>query len=166
VEIPQEAKDLFTEYNPDMSVASWAVRYAASLDNVMMVLSGMSNMQQLEDNTFYMENFVPLNEEEQKIVGKVVDIINSSTSVPCTACQYCVDGCPKQIPIPKYFALYNAHNQALNKGFSTSQTYYTNMTVTMSKASDCIGCGLCESSCPQHIAIIDELKNVANTFEK
>ncbi|MBQ7902787.1 MAG: aldo/keto reductase [Oscillospiraceae bacterium] len=166
VNIPEDAEKLFRDYAPDASTASWAVRYAASLDNVMMVLSGMSNYSQLDDNTAYMENFVPLNEEEKAIVDKVVDIINSSIAVPCTACGYCVDGCPMGIPIPKYFALYNAELQALNKGFSTQQTYYTNMTVTLPKASRCIGCGACEASCPQHIGIIDGLKLVAERFEK
>ena len=165
VAIPQEAQDLFREYNPDASVASWAMRYAASLDNVMMVLSGMSNMEQLEDNTAYMENFVPLNDEERVIIDKVVEIINSSIAIACTACGYCVDGCPKHIPIPKYFALYNAHLQALNKGFSTSQTYYTNMIRSMPAASECIGCGKCEKACPQHLEIINGLKDVVKALE-
>ena len=166
VAIPEEASKLFTDYNPDASLASWAVRYAASLDNVMMVLSGMSNMEHMEDNTSYMENFIPLKNEERVIIDKVVYIINSSIAVACTACGYCVDGCPKHIPIPKYFALYNAHLQALNKGFSTSQTYYTNMTMTAAPAGRCIECGKCEKSCPQHLNIIEELKNVAEAFGK
>lgn len=166
VDIPQEAEKLFKDYAPDASVASWAVRYAASLDNVMMVLSGMSNMDHVEDNTSYMENFVPLCDDEYRIIDKVVDIINSSIAIPCTACGYCVDGCPVGIPIPKYFALYNADLQALNKGFSTQMTYYTNMTVNLPKASQCIGCGQCESACPQHLAIIDGLKLVAERFDK
>lgn len=166
VAIPEEAEKLFKQANPNASIASWAVRYAASLDNVMMVLSGMSNMEQVEDNTAYMENFVPLNDGERKIIDKVVEIINSSIAVPCTACRYCVDGCPMQIPIPKYFALYNAHVQALNKGFSTSQSYYSNMIMTNTKASRCVECGACEASCPQHLDIIDSLKKVAETFEE
>ena len=166
VNIPQEAQDVLKGYNPDASLASWAVRYAASLDNVMMVLSGMSNMDHVEDNTSYMENFVPLNEEEYKAIDKVVDIINSSIAIPCTACNYCVDGCPAGIPIPKYFALYNADLQSLNKGFSPQQTYYTNMVVTLPRASRCIGCGQCESACPQHIEIIEGLKLVSERFDK
>ncbi len=166
VNIPQEAEELFKAHNPDTSIASWAVRYAASLDNVMMVLSGMSNMDHVEDNTSYMENFVPLNEEEYKVIDKVVDIINSSIAIPCTACNYCVDGCPAGIPIPKYFALYNADLQSLNKGFSPQQTYYTNMVVTLPRANRCIGCGQCESACPQHLEIIEGLKLVSERFDK
>ncbi len=161
--VPPKAAKLFKDREPNMSPASWAIRFAASCEGVFMVLSGMSNLQQLLDNTGYMEHFKPLTEEEIALCHKAADIINSAVSIPCTACRYCVDGCPMNISIPEYFALYNAEMNGTDKPDDTAD--YAELSAKYGKASDCIGCGQCEGHCPQHIEIINLLKDVAKTFE-
>ncbi len=164
--VPPEVEKIFKDAEPQMSVASWAVRYAASLEGVMMVLSGMSNMAQLEDNTSYMQNFKPLNKEELEVVENAVKTLHSLVSVPCTACRYCVEFCPMKIAIPDYFALYNAEKQERSdKPFNAQRVYYANLAKSHGKASSCIGCRLCEKHCPQHIEISKWMKEVAKTFE-
>jgi hypothetical protein len=165
--VPEPVEAMFKAYNPTASIPSWAVRFAASLDNVVMVLSGMSNMEQLLDNTGYMMEFQPLSEEEQKVVRTAVDMINSNIIIPCTSCSYCTDGCPKKIAIPKYFSLYNADKQEIKeKGWTPQGEYYDNLTKSFGKASSCVGCGQCERVCPQHLPIIQHLKEVAEYFEQ
>lgn len=165
-QLPEEAERRFRAIRPDLSPASWAIRYAASLDGVMMVLSGMSSMQQLEDNTSYMQDFQPLDAAERAAVDEVTAIIRRSIAIPCTACRYCVEGCPKKIAIPEYFALYNNLKQSLNKDFAVQGVYYSNLAQEHGKASDCIACRKCEKSCPQHLPIVESLRKVAEAFEK
>ncbi|MDR1126390.1 MAG: aldo/keto reductase [Deltaproteobacteria bacterium] len=163
--VPVEAEKLFKACRPDLSVASWAIRFAASLEGVMMVLSGMSTLPQLVDNISYMKNFVPLDAGERGVLEKAREIINATIAVPCTACRYCVSGCPQNIPIPSYFALYNAHMIDTNKHWSVQKAYYGNYAQKYGKASDCIACGQCEAHCPQHIEIVKSLKLVSQAFD-
>lgn len=165
--VPEPVEEMLKGYNQEASVASWAIRFAASLENVVMVLSGMSNMEQLQDNLSYMKELVPLNDEEQQLIGKAVDIINGNIAIPCTACEYCVEGCPKKIAIPKYFSLYNADKQEVKeKGWTPQGEYYDRLTNIFGKAGDCIACGQCEKACPQHLPIIKHLREVAGYFGK
>ncbi len=164
--VPDAVEELFKNHNPEASIPSWAVRFAASLDGVMMVLSGMSNMEQMLDNTSYMKDLVPVSDEEKLIIKQAVAMINSNIAIPCTGCSYCVDGCPMNIAIPKYFSLYNADLQEIKeKGWTPQGEYYDRLTENFGKASACVGCGQCEGVCPQHLPIIKDLKLVAEHFE-
>ncbi len=162
--LPEKAERLLRGVHPDWSNASWAVRFAASLENVMVVLSGMSSMEQMEDNSWYMQDFTPLTEEEKKVLEQVVEIIHEMAKIPCTACRYCVEGCPQQVAIPEYFALYN--EELADRGNPVHKQSYEQLSKEHGKASDCVECGQCEGICPQHLKAISWLKKVAETFEK
>lgn len=163
--VPKKSEQAMKEIHPDLSVASWAIRFCASLENVICVLSGMSNMAQLNDNLGYMESFVPFTQKEKEIVMQTADMINATASIPCTACRYCVSECPKNIPIPDYFELYNAQKQEIEKPFTVEEVHYEALADRYSKASDCIECKKCSKICPQHLNVPKYLKRVAELFE-
>lgn len=165
--IPREAELLFKEAEPEMSVASWAVRFASSLDNVVMVLSGMSNIEQVEDNLSYMRDFKPLTDEEKQLVMNVADIIKSKESIACTGCRYCVDDCPQKIGIPDYFRLMNEISKFGEGQIESAKQHYAYCTGSagMGKASSCIKCGRCEKHCPQHLSIRKYLEDTVKVFE-
>ena len=164
VNLPDEALRLMKEYAPEASAASWAFRFAASQEGVVRVLSGMNSMEQLMDNTATFKEFKPITEEEMAIIDQVREIIEKNTPIPCTACSYCTHGCPKQIAIPEYFALYNSIARTTGS-FSSQASYYNNISLRHGKAGDCIGCRQCEKACPQYLPITDYLKDVAEKFE-
>ena len=162
---PKEARALMKAVDPGASYASWAVRFAASLPGVMVVLSGMSDENQVRDNVSYMKEFVPLSDEEQETIRKVQKILSEVDQIPCTACHYCTPGCPKKINIPGIFSamnmqmIYDDHRAAVrNYGFATQGEH--------AKASECIHCGQCERQCPQHIRIPEWMDKIAAALEQ
>ena len=160
---PKEVREIFDSANKEVSYASWAIRYAASLNGIITVLSGMSNLEQMKDNLSYMRQFKPLDEKEQMAVRKAQEAINGVKSIPCTACHYCTAGCPKKIPIPEIFA---ARNKQLVWGqLEEGRKEYKQAVSSVGKASECIGCGQCERACPQQIKVVGRLAECAAALE-
>lgn len=153
---PEGVKALFKAADPNASAASWAIRFAASLDGIITVLSGMSNMQQMEDNLSYMRSFKPLSESELDVIKKAQLELTKDYSIKCTACHYCTDGCPMGIAIPEIFAVKNIEMK--NKSWDGGKQSYAAATQGKGKASQCIECGQCESACPQQLPVMKLLK--------
>lgn len=164
--VPKSVEETLRACHADWSPSAWALRFVAGLPNVKVVLSGMSTLAQVEENTATLSAAGPLSEAEQAVVRGAVRALNASVAIPCTGCAYCVQGCPRRINIPRAFSLYNTDCQELEgKGWTPQHELYENMTQVSGKASDCIGCGQCERMCPQHLPIIQHLKTVAAHFE-
>lgn len=159
-----EIKNEFKEFNPDKSIASFAIRFCASLDHVKMVLSGMSKMDDLIDNCDTYENFEVLSDEESEFLEKMAQKLAESVAVPCSECGYCVDACPEMIPIPEYFSLYNlSKNQPESNIY---RLYFDKLADEKVPADECTYCGTCLDFCTQKIDIPEELEKVCEHFEE
>ena len=148
-------KAIFDKENNGLSYSSWAVRFVASQEGIITALSGMSNLAQMEDNLSYMKDFKPLDDHEQEVIKAAMKAIEEDKSIPCTACHYCTEGCPMNIPIPEIFGVENRKKGSPE--FRTKREYSI-VTLNRGKASDCVACGQCEGVCPQHLPIIELLE--------
>jgi predicted aldo/keto reductase-like oxidoreductase len=157
-----KVKKILDASGSGLSYAGWAVRFCASLDNILAVLSGMSSLAQMEDNLSYMKHFQPLTEAEQEIIRQAQAALNEDKTIPCTGCHYCTEGCPMGIPIPEIFTVVN--RQKGSPHFRTVREYNI-VTQDKGKAHDCIQCGQCEGACPQHLPIMKLLEDAKNSIE-
>ena len=162
-QLKPELEELLRAVKPDNSIASWALRFVASLPGVMTILSGMSSEDQMLDNINTFRNFEPLSEDEKSVVDEVRGIMLDIPQIGCTSCRYCTDGCPMQIPIPDVFRSVNTM-KLYNEEFRP-KAFYNGITSGRGKASDCIACGQCEGVCPQHLPIISLLQEAAKLLE-
>lgn len=161
----EECTEILKSVRPDKSIASWAFRYVASLPGIATILSGMTTQEQMEDNMNTFKNFEPLSDEEKAAIDKVVEAMFRVEQIGCTACRYCVDGCPMSISIPDIISAINTKRKF--PGDMRPQFFYNGLVGRdgNGKASDCIGCGQCEGVCPQHLPIIEILKEGVEKFE-
>ena len=158
-----EVRAVFDASGTDVSYASWALRFAAGLDNVHAVLSGMSSLAQMEDNLKTMKDFRPLDNAEMQLIRKAQQALDADKSIPCTSCHYCTRGCPMDIPIPEIFNVINRR-----KGSPEFRTVreYTIVTTGRGAAGSCIACGQCEAACPQGLPVISLLQQCKTELEK
>lgn len=158
---PEQVQEVFKKANPNISIASWAIKFAASLEGVITVLSGMSNIEQMEDNISYMKDFTKLSGSEEETIKKAQEIMNSIPIIPCTTCNYCAKVCPMKIGISGSFTAMNYLTLYNDMGAAKHQEDWLVSGHGLKKASECIKCGKCEQVCPQHIKIRAELEKVA-----
>ena len=166
--VPPAVEALMQIAHPDWSPAAWALRFAASLPNVRFVLSGMSTLAQMEENTALFSDMEPLSPSDRELLAAAAQMIRGSIAIPCTGCRYCVEenDCPRHIPIPNYFALYNTEKLRTREDWSPEKEYYANLVAQSSgRASDCIACRKCERVCPQHIPISEWMPRVKAALE-
>lgn len=159
--LPADARKIIEDLKGG-SMASYAIRFAASFEGVRMVLSGMSSLDEMKDNVAFMDDFKKIDDKEMEAIDKVIEILNSIDIIPCTTCEYCLEGCPQNILIPSMISILNQKKMYETANFEHN---YDLATRSNGKASECIECGNCESVCPQHIEIIDALKEVVEKVE-
>jgi predicted aldo/keto reductase-like oxidoreductase len=158
--LPEKALPLLGGESP----ASRAIRFAASQEGVAMVLSGMSTLEQVEENTALMAHFQPLTEEETSALEQVKEMVRGAVAIACTGCSYCTDGCPAGIPVPRFFSLYNERER--DGWQANTEERYRALTNTFPPAKACLGCGQCQDACPQKLPIIEHLKTVSAVFDR
>lgn len=161
--MPEAAVEEFAKLGD--TPASYALRFPGNFEGVEMILSGASTLEQMTENVNTMKEYRPLNELEMETVFKVKDLFKAQDMVACTACRYCLEGCPKNIQIPDIFACLNAETSFTSFKWSTEIYYHEAITTNGNKASDCIGCGKCEAACPQNLPIRELLKVAVQEFE-
>ena len=161
--LPDSVGSIFKAANPEVSQSSWALRFAASLEGIITVLSGMSNIAQMEDNLKTMANFKPMDDKDRAVIAEACKALEAIPKVPCTGCQYCVKGCPQSVAIPGIFSAMNTY--LVYNNMDGAKGNYGWATNNGGLASKCIECGQCEEVCPQHIDIIAQLKRAKELFE-
>lgn len=158
---PKPVVDIFKAADPHASCASWAIRFAAELEGVITVLSGMSSIEQMEDNLSYMKDFTGLSEEQRKTLNEAREAMARIPLIPCTTCNYCAKVCPNHIGISGSFTAMNYLTLYKDPGAARHQEEWLVNGHGKKRAAECIQCGRCEEACPQHIAIRKELEKAA-----
>lgn len=162
--ITPDLESILKKHRPDKSVASWALRFVGSLEGIMTILSGMSNEEQVKDNLETFENFEPLSDEEKQVLDEVAKALIKQPTIQCTSCRYCCDGCPEKISIPDIISALNT--MRMYGEDARPRFFYNNLMDRSGRASQCISCGQCESVCPQHLPIIEAMKEASKIFDR
>ena len=158
-----DVMQVIKDYDADKSAAYWALRFCKSLDGLIAILSGMSNLEQVEENTRIMADMPALEDADREMLGRVIEKLESLPTIPCTGCKYCITNCPQNINTPGIIGLLNEYNKY--QALQANKRSYGMMTGMGGKASSCVECRSCEDHCPQNIKIIDILKKAADLFE-